>query len=299
MIPVIWATILLSCFGPSDNIFNDFTTDGIDTIAIGGYQGYVYYRYENKHKINFNIRIVNDTASVLERGAFEVGLYNFCQDSINAADTCYLKNIDDDSYPEMIIRCYGGGNHCCEDLIVISLQDSAIILDSLQTDYSPFGLIKDLDGDSIPEYVWSDPSWDWWKTFRSAFETGAGRYYPDLVWKWDGARYRIANYKFPGILLNEYIIHLRNKLEISEIPDSLKKGYDPSDSTPMFPPPELVNIMVAYHYAGDIAQADSIFDNFWPDNIPGKTAFYSDLKEYLISTPYWDQIKDSNWRITR
>jgi hypothetical protein len=301
MLSVVLATILLSCVNPPEDVLKDFETAGIDTFAIGNYQAYMNYRlYDNQYKARFFLRIVKDTTTIFECGDFDLSFYNFCPDSSDTSKFCYLRNIDSDPAPEMIIRCYTGGNHCCENLLIVSLDDIPVIKDSPGTNGVAFGDLKDFDGDSIPEYSWSDHSWDWWRTFRTAFQYQyPRRYFPPLIWKWDGYKFRIANFQFPDSLLNaydQYIVNEQMKLGNWVIPDSAKVGYSSNDTLPLFPPHELINVILAHYYAGDSVGADSILDAFWPNDIPGKAAFYSDFKTYLSKTPYWDSIKNSGWR---
>jgi hypothetical protein len=299
MLSAVLAAILISCM-PPEQAFKYFDTAGIDTFAIGNYKVYMNYRlYDNQYKARWLLRIVKDTTTIFECADFDLSFYNFCPDSSDTSKFCYLRNIDSDPAPEMIVRCVSGGNHCCESLLVVTLQDIPIVKDNTGTDWNAYGDLKDLDGDSIPEYTWSDPSWDWWKTFRTAFQSGQPRYYPPLIWKWDGHKYQIANFQFRNTLLNMYdgyIINTQNMLENWIIPDSAKVGYNFNDTLPVFPPPELTNIILAHYYAGDSVGADSIFNAFWPGNIPGKTAFYSDFKKYLISSHYWPDVENSDWR---
>jgi hypothetical protein len=168
-----------------------------------------------------------------------------------------------------------------------TISDSAIFLDSVQAENST-AFLKDLDRDSIPEFIANDLHFLWWKTWK----TESPR--PLLVWKWDGNRFKLANYRFRDFII-EFHSRWVNFSELPKIDSSMTSGYDRNDEIPVFPPPELAIVMLAYIYAGRPQMADSIFDSYWQDTIPGKDAYYRDFHQQLDSNPIWPELQQSNW----
>jgi hypothetical protein len=300
MIYLTLFSILISCYDNPDEAFKDFNTAYVDTIRLDEFQGISYYSILfTGDTIRFDFDIVNDTVKLLQLADFSIAPYDFQKGKIyglNNGSQNYLKDFDGDGFNEIIICCISGGNHCCEDMMVYSLQNPPILRSQVHTDYVSEGRLKDLDEDSIPEYIWTDTWFDGWKTFNTAWKNGESQWLPELIWKWDVSQYRIANYQF----LEFYNENIRQYFNPSELPkyseESRTRGYDSTAAAPIFPPPILTSIMLNYYYAGQMAKADSIFNDFWPTNTPGKSVFYRDFENYLISNTHWPDILKSEWR---
>lgn len=293
-------SIMLGYYDNPDEAFKYYETAYVDTIRLDKFQGISYYRILfTGDTIRFDFDIVKDTVKLFRLADFSIAPYDFQKGKIyglNSKEQNYLKDFDGDGSDEIIICCISGGNHCCENMMVYSLQNPPILRSQVHTDYVSEGKLQDLDGDSIPEYIWTDTWFDEWKTFDTAWKNGESKWLPELIWKWDGAQYRIANYQFTEFYNENTRLYFKPNELLKHSEESRIVGYDSTAVAPIFPPPTLTSIMLNFYYAGQTAKADSIFNSFWPQNTPGKSAFYRDLNECLLSNPHWADILKSDWR---
>lgn len=154
----------------------------------------------------------------------------------------------------------------------------------------------DYDDDGYPEPSFADIHYQCWHYGCS----GSPR--PHLVWKWDGVKYRLANYK-----LGDQILERQNRIfERYNIPEidtlnlqrllnwELKvEYYDPAieESYPI----ELLRVMLDLIYTGHPNWADTLFNKAWPDSVAYKQVFYDDVMQMVHSSPYWPQLQQSDW----
>ncbi|MEE9118207.1 MAG: hypothetical protein V3U02_06405 [Calditrichia bacterium] len=277
-------TLLTNCIENPEELSIYFEIAGRDTVDIGKFRGEICYRYYEEHKINFMLRIMKDTEVVFETGDHEIDLYNFSSDSTKAI---YANDIDGDGTLEFILHCNSGGQQCCNGFYVYSLYEKPVIRDSVVC-YNPIGQLDDLDGDGIPEIFCGD---DWFLGWKAHWSKSAGF---RLIWKWDGERYRLANFKFADYLLEQAMKWWKyDKIPTPEILEGLH--YDPDLDEPDFPPVQLWGRMLVYIYTGESNKADSLFDDYWPEEIPGKEEFYRDFRWHLERNGHWQQLLESDW----
>lgn len=280
---LISLTMMTGCTGNVEEYELYFQTAGVDTVGLADFRGEISYRYDGDHQIDFILRIFEDEQEVLATADYEIGLYNFSNDSLL---TEYTMDLDGDGTREFILHCNGGGQQCCNDIIVYGLEERPILIDSVYCE-TPLAELEDLDGDDIPEIFCGD---DWFKGWKAHPSISPGL---RLVWKWDGSKYRLANFDFADFLLHKAPKWWDDKIPP---PDTTKDlYYDPQSPDPKFPPVQLWGKMLVYIYTGEPDKADSLFDGYWPDRIPGKEEFYRDFRQYLEKSRYWQQLQDSDW----
>ena len=283
---VVSIALLTNCIEDPEYYLQSFEIAGYDSVSLGDYEGKIYYRYYNEHKIQFVLQILDGTNVIHEVADYDISLFNFSQND-NREE--YTRDIDGDGLSEFILNCNGGGQQCCSYIYVYSLRDKPVKRDSVYCE-TPFVRLIDLDGDEIPEIFCGD---NWFKGWKAHPSESAGI---RLIWKWDGKRYRLANFKFADYLLN--IMQDRWERWYYEIPppDTLEElRYDPDSEEPDFPPVQLWSKMLMFIYAGQPDKADSLLDDYWPEEIPGKDEFYRDFKWYLERSGHWQQLLESDW----
>jgi len=281
---ILFSFFLLSnCYENPEELLISFDIAGADTVQMGNFNGEICYRYYGDYRIDFILNIFKGDEPVFKTGDYQIELYNFSADS---ARPVYTKDMDGDGIDEFILHCNGGGQQCCNEVRVFGLYDEPILKDSVYN-WSPRLKLKDIDNDGIPEINCSENHFRGWKAHPAESPVLS------LIWKWDGEKYRLANFKF-----GEYLLNRRSKWRSKGIPlpDSLEGlRYDPDSDEPDFPPVALWGRMLKYIYAGQATRADSIFNEYWPDEIPGKKEFYRDFKAYLQRSGHWQQLQDSDW----
>jgi hypothetical protein len=67
------------------------------------------------------------------------------------------RDITGDGTPDLVLRSWSGGAHCCHVLHVVSLGPKPCLLDTLGADH--VGYLTDFDGDGVLEFVNHDGAW--------------------------------------------------------------------------------------------------------------------------------------------
>jgi hypothetical protein len=210
-------------------------------------------------------------------------------------------DINGDGTKDIVFVCGSGGSAGTENAYIFTLDSTGALIGSFE-DYNkgPFGLI-DYDDDSYPEPVMGDVHYLCWHYGCS----GSPR--PYLVWKWDGEKYRLANFKLGDKILMSHSLLLDYKtagkmdslyldtLNLSAVADFgiRVSSYNPTDEYSY--PVELLRIMLELIYTGHAHWADSLFNKAWPDSVPNKRLFYDDLMQHQRSDPYWKELQESDW----
>jgi hypothetical protein len=103
-----------------------------------------------------------------------------------------LKNVDDDSRPEILVDTFTGGAHCCFQTDVMDYV-SAKKYRRVRGHWRDAGYnLRDLDGDGRVEFVTADA--------RFAYEFAPYAYsgFPTRIFQFRGARFRSVTRKFPA-----------------------------------------------------------------------------------------------------
>jgi hypothetical protein len=289
------APILISLFLTAD--WTDWVKDpeyylqtyeiaGYDSVSLGQFTGIMNYRYYRDRKIDFFLRIMDGENIIDEIADYEISLYKFPRDD-NGEE--YARDINGDGTKEFILHRNGGGQQGYDHIIVYSLGDKPILRDAVSCG-SPSVRLLDIDADEIPEIYCGDYHFMGWKAHPS--ESAGLR----LIWKWDGAQFRLANFKFTDYLLNIMQDRWERMYYEIPLPDTLEGiRYDPDSDEPDFPPVQLWGTMLVFIYAGQADKADSVFHEYWPEEIAGKEEFYRDFRRHLERSGHWQQLLESDW----
>ena len=260
-----------------------------DSISLGNYVAVLYeiFNKEGDQKLNEEISIYRDGKIAASAYSPEVSLYNFAQGD-KKAKPVYMKDINKDGYNEVIIIGRMGEGNCCYHAGLHRLKPSKF------EDITRFDLkqtkdlyLEDIDKDSIPEIVFADANFAEW---HAPLEKSP---MPVLIWKWQDNDYRIANYKFA-----DYLAKKLKKDDLAKLSQAMKKSvseYKADDMYKKYPSPLLWSYMLDYIYANKQAKADSIFNDYWPKEIPGKDAFYYEFKKHLEDGFYWEGLQKSDF----
>jgi hypothetical protein len=198
---------------------------------------------------------------------------------VKKSDTCYYRDINNDSIDEIIIDIFTGGANCCFTTRVYALKDS--LEELLNFDAIAHGSsLVDIENDSIPEFITWDNEWTGWRSDYTSWKA----YLPQIIWRWNGYKYRVANFRFA-----DYLIKLLD-LDSYKIPsnDSTRKPED-------FYEENLWGFMINNYYAGRADLADSIFNACWPAQDTMKLKLYEQFQQRLRWSEYWPQVLESKW----
>jgi len=232
--------------------------------------------------------IISGKDTLVHLAECAIYIYDFCKDSLAIDTDCVLRDINGDGIPEIFTDEYWGGNQCCSEFRIYSLQKPAKILANIiPSIYRLY--MDDLDGDSVAEVTHFDAHWVGWKT-EDKFEFP----YPKIIWKWDGDSMRVANYKFADSILVDTLSdgskkYLRTEMAVSGL------RYTREDKVPSYPPSSFWGMLVNFAYGGRSDKISPLFEEFWPDYNPGREEFYIDFMKRLESDPLWRKIASSDW----
>lgn len=271
----------------------DFEKELIDSVIIDS--KYAMAKYEitgtagaTRGNIAEQLVIYLNGQPMIFTGSKSIKLHNFNKNDKNANPN-YARDINGDGFKEIIILGHTGLGSCCNHLAFHTLSDSVVI------DLGIFELkdlgeyqLKDLDKDSIPELIFSDPHFVKWNTSFSSSP------HPTIIWKWHENKYKAANYKFSKYLAEQITKENYKNLE-KAIKRRVEKEYDPQHEFYKYPPSELWGLMLDYIYCNQSDKAKSIFDQYWPKEIPGKDEFYEEFQAKYKSSDYWKDINRSDW----
>jgi len=248
---------------------------------------YDYYNLSGKVKLNEELKIFYGDKPVSSTFSPIMKAFQF-EPATKTTTAVYLKDINKDGLDEIILIGHTEENgDCCNHISIHNLNGTnmkdIIRFESKEAD-SIF--LKDLDNDLIPELFFQDANFVGWNAPAEQSPM------PLLVWKWDGSTYDLANFKFADYLVKQAKANDLKKLK-KQI-DTRVKEYDPDDEYKKYPPPMLWGVMLDYIYAGQKATADSLFEQYWPKEIPGKQEFYNQFEKQYKSSIHWGMIEKSD-----
>ena len=114
-----------------------------------------------------------------------------------------IEDVTGDGLKEVVLRRSMGGNCVgCSDFYVLRLAESEVTplwpdknVICPHDDCGCEGMLKDLDGDGIPELLTTDTRFGYWGPLSNYCT--AGQPYVPIVYSWDGSQYRYASMDFP------------------------------------------------------------------------------------------------------
>lgn len=263
-----------------------------DSIDLGDYKAILYEIYipigDTSEKNSEELYISKDDKPAMTTKSITVSMFNFGTED-STSEGKYYKDINNDGIDEIIVMGHTGLGSCCMHVSIHGLNEEFISdlgrqeLKDLDVFY-----FEDIDNDSIPEILHGDPHFLRWK---APFDDSPR---PLLIWKWHEGGYRLANFKHADYLLGK-ITDDDYKLLEKAIARRVEKEYNPDHEYYKYPPPALWDLMLDYIYAGESGKADSLFEEYWPEQIPGKEVFYGEFKNHLENGLYWQGITNSSF----
>jgi hypothetical protein len=302
-----------------DEVFEYVTPNNADTLYIDGYS-FIELRHRYKPQVNpaFMVIAMKDT-TILYKVADEakVWLYNFNPDTSHLAKPIYAKDIDGDGIKEMIYHCSSWGTGQFHDILIYTLEDNPRLKDTISNAGSNW--LIDLDGDSIPEYIFEYDLYSGF--FDKTYQHGTFGWFlfAKSVKKWDGHHYRDADKKFEKYIqqycFNTYTykdsngsplyendtLYMNRVFDLGRVLVHSENGIPKVNGDSLFlshfyeyPPPAFTKLIIYLYMFGYIAEADSLIKTCWkPDT--------NDIRNYLnLFQGYRDSshikwLKETDW----
>lgn len=269
-----------------------FTRVPIDSVQIDGYRAVrMELRTADGEKATEELSLFKGDKKVMSSFGHNIALYNFGSAGPDSTGKLFAKDINGDSLPEAFITAFTESGFCCNYLSIISLGDELSEIARFELKETDIFYLEDIDGDSIPELLFRDPGFIEWHSYT--FEDAPR---PLLIWKWREGQYILANNEFSGYLTDQIQAEDLQKLDkqVKQWQKQAEKSGTDAPSTENTPPPELLEVVLDYYYAGMDTTADSLLDANWPENIPGKEEFHGELLDQLNQSPYWKNLHENS-----
>jgi hypothetical protein len=252
------------------------TTTSVD---FNGYKiNFTYKTYENG-TVNYGseISIEQNGNQVWEKIYDEdfSGFYvNEVGDSIKNADDLKnkaIKDINNDGIPELVIKGYSGGAHCCSHLYIVELNNPISILLDLET--GDWGTqFEDLNNDGVYEISTKEDVFTYWHTSFAASPA------PDVVLSFRDGKYKAD----PKYMRKSAPTDAEIKTQAGSV-ESWSSAQGPEVAW---------EYAIKLIYSGNIASARKYVDLCWQNNaeFESKNKFWEDLFDTIKNSPYYDDL---------
>ncbi len=192
-----------------------------------------------------------------------------------------IYDINGDGKGEIILenKCQDRG--CLPSTYVYTLDtNSTEILALNGGDTGPIWLL-DLDNDTYPELIFND----------------AKNYRQYLAWKWDGSKYKLANFKLRNGLM-KYFYHTDSISMANLIMDQRNNPIRMKDFSPekiSDHEKDVMYLMMLLIYTGDSQGAERLLDSFWMEGDNTKAEFDKAVWNWVKSSHWWKELQGSSW----
>jgi hypothetical protein len=208
------------------------------------------------------------------------------------------KNLTGDGKPNLVIRTYSGGAHCCTDVHVLELGEQFRHVARFDARNSEGVVFEDLDKNGILTVSMAD--WHYLDVIAPMIASPA----PRITFRYLDGRYQLAPdlMKQPAPPKEEL---KRLAQEIRELFNQAQKKPEEAEMiltrwNPEYPVPQLWSKMLDLIYTGNETEALQLFDEAWPETFPGKQKALKKFNALVDGSPFnprkiWQE-KAGKWR---
>ena len=218
---------------------------------------------------------------------FEIGNIVYEGDSCRTNDLVRMgRNFTSDHQPNLLIKQWSGGAHCCYTFYIFEIGATFRFIDSIDVGDGEDADFKDLRRDGNLEVVMNDWTFRYWHT---AFSSSPA---PKMILRYLNGKYRpdLELMKGPGLTEKELEVEANDFK--SQFPDSVPFDNDAKWVAPY----QMWGRMLDLIYTGHIDLAWRLCDLSWPANWPGKAVFIKEFKEQLMTSPYYQDINSAGFQ---
>jgi hypothetical protein len=185
------------------------------------------------------------------------------------------KDLNGDGIPNLVIKEYSGGAHCCYTVRIFSCGRDFSELIALETEHSSV-TFEDLDSDGVPELRLLDWSYQYWPA------SFAGSPAPSVILRWRGRNLEVATDLMwkPAPSESELAEHLA---EIRADP-----GWEEEDVS-LGVPPILFQTALELMYSGHEEKGWKFIEEAWHPE--ASRELITELRDLMEASPYWQEIK--------
>ena len=194
------------------------------------------------------------------------------------------KNLTGDGKPNLVVRTYSGGAHCCTDVHVFELGEKFRHVARFDANVSESVSFEDLDKNGILTVSMADCHCI--DVIAPMFASPA----PAIIFRYRDGRYQLAPdlMKQPAPPKEE----LRKfAQEIRELFEQAQKKPEEADMiltrwNQEYPVPQLWSKMLDLIYSGNENEALQLFEESWPATFPGKQRALKKFNALVDSSPF-------------
>jgi hypothetical protein len=197
------------------------------------------------------------------------------------------QSITSDKQPNLVIKEWSGGAHCCYTFFIFQISDTFKFIDRIELRNGIGADFKDLRHEGSLEVVMSDWTFEYW---NACF---AESYAPNVILRFESGKYR------PDLALMKKPAPSLPKLETlaAEIrPLFASKEVKDEANNDLQVPPRLWGEMLDLIYSGNMKAAWELCDLSWPTDNLGKTRFLKEFRKQLATSPYYAAISQSSFQ---
>ena len=187
------------------------------------------------------------------------------------------KDITGRGRPNLVIRAWTGGAHCCFDFYIFELAKEITLVAEIHGEDGEDSFLADLDGDDVAEFVGRDYAFAYWRT---GFAQSPA---PRVILRFQDGGYFVAGDLMATLAPSGEEIEKR----VQEIRKD--EEWEHGD-----PPEALWAFMLDLTYSGRADLVPDFCRKAWPEDVPGMDEFLEDFRAQLKMSQYWDQILDMN-----
>lgn len=179
--------------------------------------------------------------------------------------------------PNLLISEWTGGAHCCFSFYLFEIGSEFRAVAKIDARHGGLAYFKDLDGDKKLEFVGND------FTFAYVYTDFADSPAPTIILRFQGDHYVLA-----ADLMR------KPAPPASEIESKVQEIRKAESWQRKSPPANLWAWIIELIYTGQAKLAWRVYDEAWPETVPGKGDSLNDFQSHLSQSPYWPQIKKLN-----
>ena len=196
-------------------------------------------------------------------------------------------SITSDKTPNLVIKDWSGGAHCCYRFFIFQIGATFKFIDSIDLQDGVDSDFKDLRRDGNLELVIQDWTFRYWNAgFSDSFA-------PEVILRYWSGKYR------PDLELMKKPAPTQQELEkmVGEIkPLFGSKEMRDDLNNKLQVPPLLWGRMLELIYTGNMSAAWRLCDLSWPANHPGKSIFLKEFTKQLQTSQYYKEINQASFQ---